>query len=358
MINWIPINPKINDLFLDTTKGIVPRHNYLTGSKNYALATLEQLIGFLDRSQINDDMVRFLCSSLLNLTQQGEPQYYKVICDIFETTGYYDERASDVIEQVKNKFSGMVLSIPETAVLQEISTMNLNEYLMKSDYEKCDYEAMRTLSMLAYQIILQGLDKYIDSIKVLISTNGEIVSWDYSYDDEQPENIWIEWISLDKIDHYYSIYKVHCCALKEESILDLASADAVEEQFTKDDKRVLSYNMLTKQYCGVIEQEVNEIIQLYNLPGMPTKHLMWSDMRKYIKNNNIELIAGLFTLNEMLDDLYELRNLSSHGEKISKEQYERMKYYKNRQLFEFLSWTKLNLKGEKIEPTVDSMCHG
>lgn len=63
----------------------------------------------------------------------------------------------------------------------------------------------------------------------------------------------------------------------------------------------------------------------------------------------------MFSLNEILEDLHELRNLSSHGERITEEQYGRVKYYKEHQLFEILSWTKLDLKGEKIEPTVDSM---
>ncbi|GMQ57190.1 hypothetical protein AN1V17_15850 [Vallitalea sediminicola] len=53
-----------------------------------------------------------------------------------------------------------------------------------------------------------------------------------------------------------------------------------------------------------------------------------------------------------------VRNLSSHGERISKVQYETLLYYKKRQLFELISWTKLELTGKKIAPTVDDMIEG
>ncbi|NNU78483.1 hypothetical protein [Clostridium estertheticum] len=356
MITWEPINKKIDGIYLDSNNMIVPRHNYLTGSKNYALATLEQLIGHLSRKNINDNMVRFLSTSLLELTEKGESRYYEVIKEVFDMIGSYEEKSDDVIEKVKVKFSKNTLTLPENVVLNEISSMNYNEYLFKSDYEKCDYAAMKTLSMLAYEIILQGLQKYIDSVEIFVATNGDISSWEYSYSDDQSEHIWFKWTSLDKIDYYYySIYEVHCCGLKEDSMLDLASADAVEEQFTTGHNRILSYNMLAKQYCGVIEQEINEIIQLVDSRNKPTKHLMWYEMMMYVRKHNIELISGLFTLNEMLQNLYETRNLSSHGEKISKENYDKIKYYKGHQLFELLSWTKLELKGEIIEPSVDSI---
>lgn len=355
MIIWEPTNKKINDIYLDTGKMVIPRHNYLTGLRNYILATLEQLIGHLSRNQVDDNMIRFLNGSLLEIASKGESKYYEVIKDIFETTEAYEENTENIIEHVQARFSKNLLTLPEKVVLNEISAMNLNEYLLKSDYEKCDYGAMKTLSMLAYQIILQRLQKYIASIEIFVKTDGEISSWEYSYCDEQPQNIWIEWTPLDEIDYYYSIYKVHCCGLKEESMLDLASADAVEKRFTNLDNMVISYNMLVKQYCGVIEQEINDIIQLNNLRDKPNEHLMWNAMKSYVKHNNIELVSGLFTLNDMLENLHELRNLSSHGEKISEEQYDKIKYYKSHQLFEILSWTKLTLKGEKVEPTVDSM---
>lgn len=283
MIKWETVNKDIDGIYLDTNKEVIPRHNYLTGSRNYALAILEQLIGFLSRKKIDDNMIIFLIKSLIELAEHEESYYFKKLKEIIETRGAYEEKVDDIIGQVQAKYSNNNLSSSEKIVLSEISSMNLNEYILKSDYEKCDYGAMKTLSTIAYQFIVQGLQKCIDSIEIFVGTNGEIVSWEYSYCDEQPKNIWIEWTSLDKVDHYYSIYSVRCSGLREESMLDLASADAVEKEFTTGEKRVLSYNMLVKQYCGVIEQEINEIIQLTNLIDKPTKHLMWNDMKKYVK---------------------------------------------------------------------------
>lgn len=337
---------------MDSKSGIIPRHNYITGLRNYVFATLEQLIGYLSRPSINDDMIKFLCSSLYTVAQRGPERYLEVIREVLGVSNM-EERIEDIIKKVNESFQDNVLTPPEALVLSEIATMNYNEYLIKSDYQRCDYGAMLTLSKLAYQIILQGLDKFIRSIDVFVDTDGVLASWQFDYSEEKTENIWIEWIPLDKIDHYYSIYHTTCGGLSDNSMWDLASADSVDEQFEDNDSRkTVSYNMPFKQYCGVIEQEINEIIQLSDIKNKPTKHLMWYEMKEFVRENKIQFIEGTFSFNKMLQDLYWPRNLSSHGEKITKEQYDKLKYYKNRQLFEFISWTKLQLKGEKFAPVL------
>lgn len=352
MLNWKPINEFIDGEYLDDKSGIIPRHNFITGLKNYVLATLEQLMGHLSRTTVNDDMIKFLCSSLYTVAQRGNERYFEVIQEVYEVTNFEDN-IDVLIQRIKKNYKENILTDPENLVLSEIASMNYNEYLMKSDFQRCDYSAMLTMSRLAYQIILQGLDKYIKSIDVFVDTNGLLSSWQYSYAEHKTTHIWIEWNALDKVDHYYSIYYTNCGGLSGNSMWDLASADSVDEQFNNDDgRKIVSYNMPFKQYCGVIEQEINEIIQLSNIKDKPTQHLMWFDMKKYVKENNIEFIEGTFTFNKMLQDLYWARNLSSHGEKITKEQYDKLKYYKERQLFEFISWTKLKLMGKKFDPVL------
>ncbi len=75
-------------------------------------------------------------------------------------------------------------------------------------------------------------------------------------------------------------------------------------------------------------------------------------MKKFVKENKIQFVEGLFSFNKMLQELYWPRNLSSHGEKITKEQYDKLVYYKDRQLFELISSTKLQLLGKKFEPVL------
>ncbi|MDF2519949.1 MAG: hypothetical protein K0R84_577 [Clostridia bacterium] len=352
MINWQPINEFVDGEYLDNKLGIIPRHNYITGLKNYVLATLEQLIGNLSRLNINDDMIKFLCSSLYSVAQRGNDRYFEVIKEVHEVVGI-EVNVEDIITKVKNTYQDNTLTDPEAIVLSEIASNNYNEYLMKSDYQRCDYSAMLTLSRLAYQIILQGLDRYIDYIEVFVDTDGLLSSWQFDYAEKKNDNIWIEWVPLDKVDFYYSIYHTNCGGLSDNSMWDLASADSVAEQFEKDDSRkTVSYNMPFKQYCGVIEQEINEIIQLSNIKNKPTKLLMWYDLKQFVKENKIQFVEGLFSFNKMLQDLYWPRNLSSHGEKITKEQYDKLMYYKDRQLFELISYTKLQLLGKKFEPVL------
>lgn len=352
MLNWQPINELVDGEYLDNKLGIIPRHNYITGLKNYVLATLEQLIGNLSRSNINDDMIKFLCSSLYIVAQRGNERYFEVIREVYEVTDI-EENIEDIIIKVKENYQDNILTEPEIIVLSEIATMNYNEYLMKSDYQRCDYSAMLTLTRLAHQIILQSLDRYINTIDVFVDTDGLLSSWNYDYSEKKNESIWIEWIALDKVDYYYSIYHTNCGGLSNDSMWDLASADSVAEQFEDNTgRKIVSYNMPFKQYCGVIEQEINAIIQLSDIKDKPTKHLMWYEMKKFVKENEIHFIEGTFSFNKMLQDLYWPRNLSSHGEKITKEQYDKLKYYKDRQIFEFISWTKLQLIGKKFEPVL------
>lgn len=352
MLNWQPINEFVDGEYLDNKSGIIPRHNYITGLKNYVLATLEQLIGYLDRSNFNDDMIKFLCSSLYTVAQRGNDRYFEVIREVHEVANIEDN-FEDIIKKIKETYQDNTLTDPEVSVLSEIASMNYNEYLMKSDYQRCDYSAMLTLSRLAYQIILQGLDRYIKSIDVFVDTDGLLSSWQFEYSEKKNENIWIEWIPLDKVDFYYLIYHTNCGGLSDDSMWDLASADSVDEQFhNKKGRKTVSYNMPFKQYCGVIEQEINEIIQLSDIKNKPPHHLMWFEMKTFVKENNIQFVEGTFSFNRMLQDLYWPRNLSSHGEKITKEQYDKLKYYKDRQLFELISWTKLQLMGKKFEPVL------
>ena len=350
MLNWKPINELVDGEYLDDKSSIIPRHNFVTGLKNYVLATLEQLMGHLNRPSVNDDMIKFLCSSLYTVAQRGNERYFEVIQEVYEVTNF-ENNIDALIKRIKKNYQDNILTDPENLVLSEIVSMNYNEYLMKGDFQRCDYSAMLTLSRLAYQIILQGLDKYIESIDIFADTNGLLSSWQYGYAEQKTEHIWIEWNALDKVDHYYSIYHTNCGGLSENSMWDLASADSVDEQFDNDDgRKTVSYNMPFKQYCGVIEQEINEIIQLSDIKNKPKLHLMWNEMKKYVKENDIQFIEGTFTFNKMLQDLHWPRNLSSHGQKITKEQYDKLKYYKDRQLFEFISWTKLQLMGKKFDP--------
>ena len=306
----------------------------------------------MNRLTVDDDMIKFLCSSLYSVAQRGNDRYFEVIKEVHEVTGL-EGNIEDIITKVKNNYQDNTLTEPEAIVLSEIASMNCDEYLIKSDYQRCDYSAMLTLSRLAYQIILQGLDRYIDHIEMFVDTDGLLSSWQFDYAEKKYDNIWIEWMPLDKVDFYYSIYHTNCGGLLDNSMWDLASADSVAEQFEKDDgRKTVSYNMPFKQYCGVIEQEINEIIQLSDIRNKPTQRLMWYDMKKFVEENSIQFVEGLFSFNKMLQDLYWPRNLSSHGEKITKEQYDKLMYYKNRQLFELISWTKLQLLGKKFEPVL------
>ena len=57
-------------------------------------------------------------------------------------------------------------------------------------------------------------------------------------------------------------------------------------------------------------------------------------MKEYVKSNNIDLVATDFSLSDVLEDLYDLRNKGAHGDVITKDEYKMITQYKNLGLFD------------------------
>ena len=177
------------------------------------------------------------------------------------------------------------------------------------------------------------------------------------YESPEPTDVIIvDWHSSNKINSIYMLYKNQYSGLDKASILDLVSADVIEEDYYyKDERFSIAPSILTKQYCAIIEHEVNEIIQLLNLPNKPQKHLMWRKMKEYVEANSIDLEATDFSLLEVLENLYDLRNKGAHGDVVTKDEYKIVSKYKNLGLFHGISIEKLRLKNGKISPTIDEL---
>ena len=75
------------------------------------------------------------------------------------------------------------------------------------------------------------------------------------------------------------LYKTQYCGLTNASILDLVSADVIEEEYyLKDERFTIAPSILMKQYLSIIEREVNEIIVLSGFNPNPDQHLNWYDI--------------------------------------------------------------------------------
>ena len=70
---------------------------------------------------------------------------------------------------------------------------------------------------------------------------------------------------------------------------------------------------------------------------------------------DIDLSATNFSLSDVLEDLYDLRNKGAHGDVITKDEYKIISQYKNLGLFDGISVEKLRLKNGKISPTIDEL---
>lgn len=331
--------------YIDDGDEILVKHSVLEGEKAFALVLIEKCIGLLTRSSINDKFIVQYMQGLLALTNKESKHYENYL------NGFIDNPELRAAALQKEK-----LSIQALRVIKELIGSNLAEYTMKGEYQSCCYSAMRAFFITAYCILIKNISFNIGHIDMIADLDDELDSINIYESEEEHDFIIVDWHSTNKINSMYMLYKDQYAGLDKESILDLVAADVIEEDYYfKDERFSIAPSILVKQYCSIIEHEVNEIIQLINLPNKPDKHLMWNKMKNYVKENNIDLEATSYELQDVLENLHGLRNKAAHGEVITKEEYSIVSNYKNLGLFAGLSVEKLKLKQGKISPTIEEL---
>lgn len=345
IITYNEIQEILRGSYIDDGEEILVKHSVHKGEREFALVLLERCMGLLSKEHINDKFIVQYLQGLLSLTDP-KTKHYEVFLNTFVMDKSIKEKALD----------GEKLSLSDIAIIRELMQANMAEYTMKGEYQRCSYAAMLAFFQTAYCILEKKMGFYIKHIDMIADLDDELESIQLYESFEPTEVIIVDWHSTNKINSMYMLYKNQYSGLDKASILDLVSADVIEEDYYyKDERFSIAPSILTKQYCAIIEHEINEIIQLSNLPNKPQKHLMWRKMKEYVETNNIDLAATDFSLLEVLEDLYELRNKGAHGDVITKDEYKIISKYKNLGLFAGISIEKLRLKNGKISPTIDEL---
>lgn len=331
--------------YIDDGDEIFVIHSIYKGEREYALVLLEKCIGLLSRSNINDRFIIQYLQGLLELTNP-ESTHYETFLNTFAPDDSLKE----------NALAGRKLSHNEVAMLKELMLSNMAEYTMKGEYQQCCYTAMLAFFQTAYCILVKDINFSIKHIDMIADLDDELESIQL-YESAQPtDTIIVDWHSTNKINSIYMLYKNQYSGLDKSSILDLVAADVIEKDYYyKDERFSIAPSILSKQYCAIIEHEINEIIQLLNLADKPQNHLMWKDMKQYVKKHSIDLSATNFALLDVLKTLHSLRNKGAHGDVITKDEYNIISQYKNLGLFDGISIEKLKLKNGKISPTIDEL---
>ena len=254
------------------------------------------------------------------------------------------------------------LSLPqlttcERKLLHELMTSNYNEYLMKSNTVSCCYSAMNAFLITAYCIVSKGVEQDISTIDITVDIYDTVQNISLITNTNNSDFVYVAWHSTNKINDLYMLYKTQYCGLTSASILDLVSTDVIEEEYyLKDERFTIAPSILMKQYLSIIEREVNEIIVLAGFNPNPNEHLNWYDMKNRVRKKGITIDHLPYKLHEALDDLYQFRNQSMHGEtNITKEDYAILCKYKNNGLFQGLSVKKLELTNRVLHPTVNEI---
>lgn len=324
---------------------IVTKHNPYKGEKEFAMCMIANILALLERESINDDFIIKYLQTLIGLSKVNSSEY-----DVFLKMMSTDNNTKI------NALSGKKLSKYERKLLAEMMMSNLGEYMMKGEYQSCCYSAMKVFLITTYCILCNDIEFDIESIDMIVDLDDELEKINVFPSEEEIEHIMVNWESRNKINDMYMLYKTQYLGLGNFSILELVSADVIaEDYYYKNKKFSIAPSILVKQYCSIVESEINQIIQLLNLDDKPNQHLMWNDMKTYVKKNNIELQGANFDLNNLLNDWHGLRNKASHGQEISKNQYKKISKYIIDGLFLSISQKKLDLLGIEVSPSVDEI---
>lgn len=344
IITYSEITEYLKDCYTDTGEQIICKHGVFTGEKDFALCLIEQILGLLNRADKNDKFIIQYLQGLLTLSQKDNTHY----------SDYLNVFAPN--EEIKRiAIQGSRLTTQDRRVLEETMHSNLGEYITKGDYQSCCYTAMKAFLIAAYCILIKEIQFQIGGIDIIADLDDDVQSINIS-ESKDDGIIIIQWHSTNKINSIYMLYKTKFSGLDDATILDLVAADVIEEDYyLKDERFSIAPSILMKQYCAIIEHEMNEIIQLLNLPDKPSRHLMWNKMKQYIADNNIDLDGASFELVDALEDLHGLRNKADHGDVITKEEYAIMQKYKQDGLFDLLSVKKLSIRGIVVHPTIDEI---
>lgn len=345
IITYNEIQEIIKNCYHYNGNELIVKHSVYNGEREFALALLENCMGLLSDDEINDKFIIQYLQGLISLTYP-EHKHYECFLNTFVPDNELKEKA----------LHGEKLSRSDREIIRELMNTNIAEYTMKGEYQSCCYSAMLAFFQTAYCILEKRIAYYIKNIDMIADLDDELESIQIYESSEPTEVIIVDWHSSNKINSIYMLYKNQYSGLDKASILDLVSADVIEEDYYyKDERFSIAPSILTKQYCAIIEHEVNELIQLLNLPNKPQRHLMWRKMKEYVKDNNIDFETTDFSLSEVLEDLYDLRNKGAHGDVITKEEYKVISKYKNLGLFDVISIEKLKLRNGKISPTIEEL---
>lgn len=345
MITYREIEERCKGMYWEEWE-IVTKHNPYKGEKEFAMCMIANILALLEKESKNDNFIIQYLQGLCSLSKTDSKEYNFFLEKVV--------KADD--DTITKALDGKRLSKYERKLLAEMMKSNLGEYMMKSDYQTCCYSAMKVFLITTYCILCNDIEFNIESIDMIVDLDDELERINVFPSEEETEHIMVNWESRNKINDMYTLYKTQYLGLDNFSILELVSADVIaEDYYYKDERFSIAPSILVKQYCSIVESEINQIIQLLNLDDKPNEHLMWNDMKKYVKRNNIELESANFDLNDLLNQWHGLRNKASHGQEISKNEYNKISKYIMDGLFLSISQKKLDLQGVKLTPSVDEI---
>ena len=310
-----------------------------SGTKGYALVKLNEIIESLRNKENNDEKIWNTARELKDFATN--------------TQSIYNNFLNNSKKNISKKRRSMInrgkynLNNTERALLKSKMVGVQMEYLTKDlSIQSPDYTAMKAYFQCVQRLLILGLkEKKIKKIDLYVGYEDELCDAKITYEDDNDKynldkyiDIFSIWHSLDRLYHWYSIYKCDYKNFDEKSCQSLATATATLEEYDKreEGKELVSYNGIVLNYVAVLEHELKKLVS--KKFDLDMKKLKLVDVINYLGKADYGILSEDSVINS-LHKVRLLRNKVAHGDSISYKECKCIQSFLiDSQILEFISW--------------------
>ncbi|ALC89009.1 hypothetical protein AM500_03765 [Bacillus sp. FJAT-18017] len=314
-------------------------HDYLKNPREFVLGLFTLLIKACEEE--SDEKVRFLAHSMLKLVPTDSVFDDQAFLDSYILDSQFGKNEylhDDEAAKLKRKYRlRPTLNEGEKLLVRDIAESVSAEYFALPGGSVADFAAIRLEAVATYEIIQSEyipdkavLDKAELHHKddVLVDMKLSFIDLEFALGQSQPKlpSARISFKAINELHNDYQFFFYKYRYLTEESRRRLAAALTAEKQY-KDSMELFPYATHIASLMGVIEREMNEIINM--LEGKAKARTL-SQITACMRSQPIADLADEVMYKEYtntIDALRSYRNPASHGTGATADEYSKVKNF-------------------------------